>query len=235
MRSTCAQTRTRSASSVRGPPPNRFESAFETGDQPAGHSFRCERDPRRVPQEQRRHDAGDERQDQVGLAHVAALEPGRPLHLADDERRHDAGEDEHGRRRRRAARTSPGGPSHGIVWPAVDDRDQRHHDRREEHEEAPEDERVHQPGHEPLQQLALAERDHASLRTRAGTLARAVARLPHPHQPHEHAAPAARTALRRPPATPSRTSEGDRVYPPLAFRISAMIAGTTSCRSPITA
>ena len=40
MRSTCAQTRTRSASSVRGPPPNRFESAFETGDQPAGHSFR---------------------------------------------------------------------------------------------------------------------------------------------------------------------------------------------------
>ncbi len=40
MRSTCAQTKTRSASSVRGPPPKRCESAFETGDQPAGHSFR---------------------------------------------------------------------------------------------------------------------------------------------------------------------------------------------------
>ena len=55
-----------------------------------------ERDPRRVPQEERRHDPRDERQDQVGLADVAALEPGRPLHLADHERRDDAGEHEHG-------------------------------------------------------------------------------------------------------------------------------------------
>ena len=39
MISTCAQTNTRSATSVPSPPPNRFESAFDTGDQPAGHSF----------------------------------------------------------------------------------------------------------------------------------------------------------------------------------------------------
>ena len=36
----------------------------------------------------------------------------------------------------------------------------RHHDRREEDEEPPEDERVHQARDEPLEQLALAQRDH---------------------------------------------------------------------------
>ena len=41
----------------------------------------------------------------------------------------------------------------------VDRGDHRHHDRREEDEEAPEDERVHQPRHEALQELALAEDD----------------------------------------------------------------------------
>jgi hypothetical protein len=41
----------------------------------------------------------------------------------------------------------------------VNNADQRNQDRRGEHEEAPEDERVHQPGSEPLEQFALSEND----------------------------------------------------------------------------
>ncbi len=55
------------------------------------------------------------------------------------------------------------------------------------------------------------------------------------HEPHEQERAAARRA---PPATATATAsatQGERVYPPLAFAISAVIAGTTSCRSPITA
>ncbi len=37
---TCAQTSTRSITSVPSPPPNRLETAFETGDHSAGYSFR---------------------------------------------------------------------------------------------------------------------------------------------------------------------------------------------------
>jgi hypothetical protein len=39
MISTCAHTKTRSSASVASPSPKSRESAFETGDQPAGHSF----------------------------------------------------------------------------------------------------------------------------------------------------------------------------------------------------
>jgi hypothetical protein len=49
-----------------------------------------------VPQEERRDDARDERENEVGLAEVASLEASGSLHLADPERRYDAGEHEHG-------------------------------------------------------------------------------------------------------------------------------------------
>ncbi len=39
MISTCAHTNTRSSTSVTSPSPKRLESAFDTGDQSAGHSF----------------------------------------------------------------------------------------------------------------------------------------------------------------------------------------------------
>ena len=106
-----------------------------------------------MPAEQRQHDERDHREDQVRLAQVRALEPRRPHDLADDERRDDSGEHEAGedvaqhavplRRRHVTARRC----------------DRGEHDRRKEDEEAPEDERVHQPRHEPLQQLALAEHE----------------------------------------------------------------------------
>ena len=40
MISTCAQTKARSNTFVTSPSPNRFDSAFDTGDELAGHSFR---------------------------------------------------------------------------------------------------------------------------------------------------------------------------------------------------
>ena len=39
MRSTCAQTKTRSSASVAPPSENRLESAFDTGDHASGHGF----------------------------------------------------------------------------------------------------------------------------------------------------------------------------------------------------
>ena len=74
----------------------------------------------------------------------------------------------------------------------------------------------------------------ASLRRRAGT------------SPERSLGCAVRTSptssrarrAKRVPATATTTTSatsGGRVYPPLAFAISAVIAGTTSCRSPITA
>ena len=50
-------------------------------------------------------------------------------------------------------------PSHGQRLALRDGADQRHHDRREQHEEAPEDERVDEAGAEALEQLLLAEHD----------------------------------------------------------------------------
>ena len=50
-------------------------------------------------------------------------------------------------------------PSHGSESPLGDGADQRHHDRREEDEESPEDEGVDQAGAETLEQLLLAEYD----------------------------------------------------------------------------
>ena len=67
----------------------------------------------------------------------------------------------------------------------VDRGDRRRHDRREEDEEAPEDERVHQPGDEPLQQLALAEHDHRLVADPLRHVAGTVDRPSLPDEPHE--------------------------------------------------
>ena len=93
---------------------------------------------------------------------------------------------------------------------------------------------MHQPGHEPLQQLALTQRDDRLVAEAGGHLARAVARRRHPHQPEEQQGAAGEEPARDGQHDQER-GEGDRVYPPLAFSISAVMAGSTSCRSPITA
>ena len=93
---------------------------------------------------------------------------------------------------------------------------------------------MHEPGHKPLEQLALAERDHHLVSHPGAQLSRAVGGARGANQPDEHHRPPREqpSADRR---DPEQDEEGDGVYPPLAFRISATTAGTTSCRSPITA
>src|SRR5581483_11562188 len=117
----------------------------------------------------------------------------------------------------------------------IDRGDGREQDRGEEDEEAPEDERVHQPRHEPLQELALAEDDDRLGADAPAEVARAVRRLAAPDElPEEERAPREhRTRDRCERGQAERA--GDDVYEPRAFRSSPEIAGTIACRSPITA
>ena len=75
--------------------PEQVRERVRDGRPLAGQAFSAERDLSRVPEEEGRDDSGDEREDQVGLAEVAALEALRPPDLADPERRRDADEHEH--------------------------------------------------------------------------------------------------------------------------------------------
>ena len=113
----------------------------------------------------------------------------------------------------------------------VDRGDHRHHDRREEHEEAPEDERVHQPGHEALQELPLAEHDLDLVLHPPADVGRAVVRLRAAHLLREERRPAPRAAA----GDGDEQPEDDGAYEPRTLLSSALIAGTISCRSPITA
>ena len=125
--------------------------------------------------------------------------------------------------------------SRGKVRLAVDDADQREQDRREEDEEAPEDERVHEAGDEALEELPLAEDDRRLVLDALGTSSRRSTGFPGRTR---------RTRSRRAPdeqrdADGRDRRQGERGepgrYAALASRSSAEIAGTTSCRSPITA
>jgi hypothetical protein len=193
-----------------------------------------------VPEQERGDDAGDEREDEVGLAEVTALETTRALDLPDRERGHDADQDERDEHvdeelepalalepeERRLRR------EHGV---AIDDPDDRQQDGGEEHEEAPEDEGVHEARPEALQELPLAEDDRRLVARAPLEIVEAIDGLPHADEAHEeeHSAPG------EPAARHDGRGKGDGrdcgAYCPRAFRSSALTAGTTSCRSPITA
>ena len=187
-----------------------------------------------MPEEQREDDARDHPEDHVRLSDVRALEALRPHegavhHRGDDADEHEQDE-EVDEEREPALRREP---RDALVL--VDRGDHRHHDRREEHEEAPEDERVHQARYEPLQQLALAEHDrrfvpHATLHVVAP-----VDGLAREHEPGQEERP----APEQPPAHAEQRGErhrtGERLYCPRTLLSSALIAGTISCRSPTTA
>ena len=144
----------------------------------------AERDPRGVPAQERRHDQRDEAEDQVGLAQVAALESGRPLHLADQEGGRDAHEHEHAEDV--DEKEEPALVAEPRDRPVTVDRtEEGQHDRREEDHEPPEDQRVHHARHEPLHELALAEDDRRLGADAAGDVAAAVDGLPHPHETEE--------------------------------------------------
>src|SRR6478672_8244060 len=101
----------------------------------------------------------------------------------------------------------------------VDGGDHRHQDRREEHEEPPEDERVRQPRYEPLQQLLLAEHDLDLVLHPARDVDRTVVRLRTPHLLCEE--------LRATPGTATGDSEeqaeDDGAYEPRTLLSSALM------------
>ncbi len=240
--STCSQTKMRSRTSSQSPASISVEIAFETGDQPSGHSLIPSAIRDACQQSERRDDQRDQAEDQVGLAEVASLEPRRPLHLADEERRGHADEDEDAEDvDEEEEPTLMAEPRQRPV--AVDRPEQRHHDRREEDDEPPEDEGVHEAGHEPLEQLPLAEHDRRLRPDAAPHVAGAVGRLTRGGPTGRGRSRAGGTACRR------RRRRGRARAPRLqcscanalsrhderAARMAAESAGTISCMSPITA
>ena len=173
----------------------------------------AERDARGVPQHERDDDAADQPEDQVGLAQVTAVEALRALDLADRERRQHAREDEHreevDEEREPALRAEP-----GQRRVAVDDADHRDHDRRQQHDEAPEDGRVHDPRQQPLEELLLPEHDHGLVAHALRHVVEARHGLAHAHELVEQPGPA-REERRRDEATASRTR------PPITMRPAA--------------
>ena len=184
----------------------------------------------RVPEEERRDDAGDHEEDEVRLADVRPLKPRRAHHLADHHSGGDAGEHEHDEEIGQPAepRLVPEPRKLGVL---VDRGDHRHHDRREEHEEAPKDERVHQSGHNALQQLLLAEHDLDLVLHAPRNVHRTIVRLRPQYLLGEE--------LRATPGAAACDSdeqrEDDGAYELRTLLSSALMAGTISCRSPITA
>jgi hypothetical protein len=162
---------------------------------------------------------------------VAALEPPRPDDLADPERGRDADQREHAEHVRQHLVPVP--IRRGVL---VDDLDRGDEDRREQHDERPEDERVHEPGDQALQQLALGD-DHDRLLAQAvghAVGALDARRAAHPHeldeQPH--------AAGEEGPGDDEGGGERERARDhaaPRTRRSSAVIAGTISATSPITA
>ena len=94
---------------------------------------------------------------------------------------------------------------------------------------------MHEPGHEPLQKLPLAEDDHRLVPYAAGKVVEAVDWLACADEPiEEKRAPREQAAADDQCGRQRERTERD-CYAPLALRSSAEIAGTISCRSPITA
>ncbi len=163
------------------------------------------------------------------------------------------------------AASQPSGEPGGQRRLAVDDSDQRQEDRREEDEEAPEDEGVHEAGHEALEQLPLTEDDRRLVPHPRGELGRCGRRACPGGRGGQEPGATGRRARPRRRRSGERESRGDaggrahlvvrgpasagrrrcratrrvrlepRSHHARASRIAAETAGTTSCRSPITA
>jgi hypothetical protein len=94
---------------------------------------------------------------------------------------------------------------------------------------------MHHAGDQSLEQLALSEHDRRLVPDAARDVVGAVERSRRPDEAHEEE----RAAGEQPAGDGEQRREGDRAgrssYEPRTFRSSAVIAGTISCRSPITA
>ena len=232
---TWAHTKTRSSTRVAPSSPNRCESRCDTGAEEAGHSLSPSAIRVACQSSSVVAMVAIERQDEIGLAQMAALEAPRALHLADPQRADHPDQHQHREQvdqegvpalmaQPRERRVLGDHPDHGD------------HDRRAQHQEAPEDEGVDEARARSAA-AACAGRARSSPRARPGASVSPV---------RFTGAPACSSATRkrtrtanRAPLTASAAASSDGgdgdAYVPRTFLISAEIAGTTSCRSPITA
>jgi hypothetical protein len=94
---------------------------------------------------------------------------------------------------------------------------------------------VHQARDQALQELLLAEDDHGLVADTGRDRVAAVDRLPGEDEPREEERAAREEAAGDGEQGGEPERAGEDGYAPFAFRSSAVIAGTISCRSPITA
>jgi hypothetical protein len=94
---------------------------------------------------------------------------------------------------------------------------------------------VDEAGHEPLEQLLLPEHDHGLVPHSLGNVVEALDGLAEPDERDEQPGAAGEErAAHRERSGETERSQRD-VYEDCAFLSSAVMAGTTSARSPITA
>ena len=188
-----------------------------------------ERDPARVPQQQRRDDPEDREEDPIRLLHVRAAEPVRPLDLPYREPDRDP-DDNEGREEILEEREPGHVPEVGERPTAVDRREHRLDDRRQQDEESPEDERVHHARGGLLEELALPQHV-GELAARPGPRSIRTQGRPRRAQDLEPRAGV-------PPEQGDRHGQDDRegegAQEPLRRRISSVRAGSTWNRSPTT-
>jgi hypothetical protein len=95
---------------------------------------------------------------------------------------------------------------------------------------------VHQPGDQALQELALAQDDHGLVADAArGVVVAAVGRVTGEDEPRQEERPPREEAACDGEQGREPERAGEDGYAPFAFRSSAVMAGTISCRSPMTA
>jgi hypothetical protein len=117
----------------------------------------------------------------------------------------------------------------------VDGADHRDDDRGEEDQEAPEDRRVDEAGDGALEQLALAEDDDCLVPDPIRNVVEARDGLPEPDEIDEQLGPPGEQRPADGEQRGERERSGRDVYEDWALLSSAVIAGTISARSPITA
>jgi len=94
---------------------------------------------------------------------------------------------------------------------------------------------VHGAGQEPLEELALAEDDQRLVAHTERQVVEPLDRLRRAHEPYEERRAPREERARDRERRRERNRAGEYRYAPRAFLSSAVIAGTTSCRFPITA
>jgi len=94
---------------------------------------------------------------------------------------------------------------------------------------------VHDTGQQPLEELLLPEDDQRLVTDAPRNIVGAVERLRRAYKPREKERAPAEERTRDAKERRESDRAGERRYDPRTFRSSAEIAGTISCRFPITA